>query len=159
MCGLESYVDDYKVFLSFSLPDVAQKAQQNKIASFSFLMHIEMLIFIFLFTQSAILCRFNKLKFANSNRQTLRTLDILGENHDSYLKQTRERITKENEEFHLLKEKIKSLNNVHSSHLSSLSTCCNCSGELSVLMKHAFESEKSSHPGSDIVFKLYFIIN
>ena len=50
-------------------------------------MQIEMRIVIFLFTQYAILCRFNKLTFANSNRQTLRTPDILGENHDSYLKQ------------------------------------------------------------------------
>ena len=58
-----------------------------------------------------------------------------------------ERITKENEGLHLLEETIKSLNNIHSSHLSSVSTCCNCSGELSVLMKHTFESEKSSHPG------------
>ena len=76
-------------------------------------MQIEMHTVIFLFTQLAILCRFNKLKFANSNRQTLRTLDTSGENHDSYLKQTRERITKEYEELHLLKEKIKSLNNVN----------------------------------------------
>ena len=53
---------------------------------------------------------------------------------------------------HLLEEKIKSLNNIHSSHLSSVSTCCNCSGELSVLMKHTFESEKSSHPGFVISF-------
>ena len=53
---------------------------------------------------------------------------------------------------HLLEEKIKSQNNVHSSHLSSVSTCCDCSGELSVLMKHAFELEKSSHPGFVISF-------
>ena len=89
--------------------------------------------------------------FANSNRQTLRTLDTLGENHDSYLKQTRERITKENEDLHLLKEKINSLNNVHSSHLSSGSTC-NCSGELSALRKQAFQLDKSSHPGFVISF-------
>ena len=81
----------------------------------------------------------------------MRTLDTLGENHDSYLKQTRERITKENEDLHLLKEKINSLNNVHSSHLSSVSTS-NCSGELSALRKQAFELEKSSHPGFVISF-------
>ena len=81
----------------------------------------------------------------------MRTLDTLGENHDSYLKQTRERITKENEDLHLLKEKINSLNKVHSSHLSTVSTC-NCSGELSALRKQAFKLEKSSHPGFVISF-------
>ena len=81
----------------------------------------------------------------------MRTLDTLCENHDSYLKQTRERITKENEDLHLLREEINSLSNVHSSHLSSGSTC-NCSEELSVLRKEAFELEKSSHPGFVISF-------
>lgn len=81
----------------------------------------------------------------------MRTLDTLGENHDSYVKDTRERITKENEDLHLLKEEINSLSNVHSSHLSSGSTC-NCSEELSVLRKQAFELEKSSHPGFVISF-------
>ena len=111
--------------------------------NYSKTVQIEVRTVIFLFTQQAILCRFNKLKFANSNRQTLRTLDTLGENRDSYLKQTRERITKENEELHLLKEKIKSLNDVHSSHLAFVSIYCNCSGELSVLMKYVLELEKS----------------
>ena len=41
---------------------------------------------------------------------------------------------------------------MHSSRLSSVSTCCDCSGELSVLMKQAFELEKSSHPGFVISF-------
>lgn len=81
----------------------------------------------------------------------MRILDTLGENHDSYLKQTRERITKENEDLHLLKEEIKTLTNVHASHLSSGSTC-NCSEELSVLREQAFELEKSSHPGFVISF-------
>ena len=69
----------------------------------------------------------------------MRTLDTLGENHDSYLKQTRERITKENEDLHLLKEEIKR-------------STCNCSEELSVLRKQAFELEKSTHPGFVISF-------
>ena len=81
----------------------------------------------------------------------MRTLDTLGENHDSYLKDTRERITKENEDLHLLKKEINSLSNVHSSHLSSGSTC-NCSEDLYVLRKQAFELEKSSHPGFVISF-------
>ena len=81
----------------------------------------------------------------------MRTLDTLGENHDSYLKQTRERITRENEDLHLLKEKIKNLNDVHATHLSSPSTC-NCNEELSVLRKQAFDLEKSTHPGFVISF-------
>ena len=40
---------------------------------------------------------------------------------------------------------------MHSSHLSSGSTC-NCSEELSVLKKQAFELEKSSNPGFVISF-------
>ena len=81
----------------------------------------------------------------------MRTLDTLGENHDSYLKQTRERITKENEDLHLLKETIKNLNDVHTTCLASASTC-NCNGELSVLRKQAFDLEKSTHPGFVISF-------
>ena len=103
------------------------------------------------FTQQASLCRFNKLKLTNSNQQTLRTLDTLGENHDSYLIKTRDRISKENAELHLLDEKIKSLNNVHATHLSTALTC-NCNHELSALRKQAFELEKSTHPGFVISF-------
>lgn len=106
---------------------------------------------IFLFTWQASLCRFNKLKLTNSNQHTLRTLDTLGENHDSYLIKTRERISKENAELHLLDEKIKSLNNLHATHLSSALTC-NCNQQLSALRKQAFELEKSTHPGFVISF-------
>lgn len=73
-----------------------------------------------LFTQHASLCRLNKLKLTNANQRSLRTLNILGENHDSCLINARERITKENAELHMPHEKIKSLNNrVSGVHLSS----------------------------------------
>lgn len=81
----------------------------------------------------------------------MRTLDKLGENLDNYLIKTRERITKENAELNQLDEKIKSLNNLHATHLSSASTC-NCNQELTALRKQAFELKKSTHPGFVISF-------
>ena len=93
------------------------------------------------------------MKLTNSNQQTLRSLDTLGENHDSYLSNTRERITMQNTQQHLLNEEIKSLNSVHATHLSSNSgLACNCSQQISALRKQAFELKKSSHPGFIISF-------
>ena len=97
-----------------------------------------------LFTQQASLCRLNKLKFTNFNQQTLRSFNTLGENHDSYLINVRDRITKENAELNLLHDKIKSLNDLHTTRTYNQ--------ELSSLREQAFELEKSAHPGFVISF-------
>ena len=75
----------------------------------------------------------------------------MGENHNSYLIETRERITKENAEINRLDEKIRSLSNLHATHPSSALTC-NCNQEMSALRKQVFELEKSAHPGFVISF-------
>lgn len=106
---------------------------------------------LLLFTWQASLCRFSKLKLTNSNQQTLRTMDTLGENHNIELIKARERITAENTELHKLNEKINNLNDLHAAHLSS-SLPCNCTQELSAIRKQVFDLEKSTHPGFVISF-------
>lgn len=91
------------------------------------------------------------MKLTNSNQQTLRTLDTLGENHNIHLIKTKERISKENAELHLLDEKKKKLCAVHATHLSS-TTACSCNQELAHISKQIFEFEKSIHPGFVISF-------
>ena len=95
------------------------------------------------------MCRFSKLKLTNTNRQILTTLDKLGENHNSYLWKTKDRITRENLALHQLQEKHRNLLTTHASHQTCTSAC---KQELSSVRKEEYELKKSTHPGFVISF-------
>lgn len=75
---------------------------------------------------------------------------MLGENHNIHLINTRERITKENRDLHLLEEKQTSLCEMHAMHESS--SACNCNQEMASVRKQVYELQKSTHPGFVISF-------
>ena len=89
------------------------------------------------------------MRLTSSNRTILKKLDVLGVDHDSSLKEAKERITKENA---LLREAEGKFSNVKGLHRAHLVCSSLCHQEIKDAKKELEELKAKLHPGFVISF-------